>query len=69
MCGSIVAVVGNEIVIELPENVKSDAAVRCGHVVVCFEKEITEVGDGMKMFAQETMTHSVCIQQTHQLLQ
>ena len=46
ICGCIVAVVGQEVVVQLPEDVQGDPAIGGEHVVVCFAEHVVKLVEG-----------------------
>lgn len=65
--GAIVAVVGQEVVVELPEDVKGDAAVGGRHVVVSFAEHGIKTVQGQEL-AEKLVCHAVDVQETLQFL-
>lgn len=65
--GSIVAVVGEEVEVQLPEDVQGDAAVGGGHVVVGLAEHGVEAVQG-HVLAQQPVREPVDLQQPLQLL-
>lgn len=65
--GAVVAVVGQEVVVELPEDVEGDSAIGCRHVVV----GLTEHGVKAvqrQVLAEQLVGHAVDFQEAIQLL-
>lgn len=65
--GAIVAVVGQEVVVELPEDVKGDAAVGGRHVVVSFAEHGIKTVQSQEL-AEKLVCHAVDVQETLQFL-
>lgn len=65
--GAIVAVVGQEVVIKLPENVQRYAAVGGRHVVVSLPEHGVEAIQGQEL-TEELVSHSVDVEKSFQLL-
>lgn len=65
--GAVVAVVGQEVVVELPEDVQRDAAVGGRHVVVGFTEHGVKAVQGQEL-AEELVCHAVDVQETLQFL-
>lgn len=66
--GAVVAVVGQEVVVELPEDVQRDSAVRRRHVVVGLAEHGVKAVQS-QVLAEELVRHAVDVQQTLQFLQ
>lgn len=66
--GSIVAVIGQEVVVQFPEDVKRDATIWCGDIVICLTEHGIEVIDG-EVLGQEFVTQTVAFNHTVQLLE
>lgn len=66
--GSIVAVVGQEVEVELPEDVEGDAPIGCRHVVVGLTEHGIEAVQG-HVLAQQPVSQAVDFQEPLQLLQ
>lgn len=64
---AIVAVVGQEVVVEFPEDVQCDSAVWSRYVVVGFTKHGVHAVQGQKL-TEELVGHPVNLQQALQLL-
>lgn len=64
---AVVAVVGQKVVIELPENVQRDATVRGRHVVVGLPEHGVEAVQGQEL-AEELVGEAVDVQKTFQFL-
>lgn len=65
--GAVVAVVGQEVIVELPEHVQRDPAVRSGDVVVSLAEHGVYAVQSQEL-TQQLVGHSVDFQQTLQLL-
>lgn len=65
--GAVVAVVGQEVVIKLPENVQRDAAVGGRHVVVGLAEHGVEAVQRQEL-AEELVSHAVDVEKTFQFL-
>ena len=65
--GTVVAVVGQEVVIELPEDVQGYPAVRCRHVVVGLAEHGVKAVQSQEL-TEELVRHAVDVQKTVQLL-
>ena len=59
--GSVVAEVGQEVVVELPKNVQRDAAVRRGDVVIGLAQQRLEIGED-QVLGQQTVRQSIGVQ-------
>lgn len=66
--GAVVAVVGQEVVVELPEDVQRDPAVRRRHVVVGLAEHGVKAVQS-QVLAEQLVCHAVDVQQTLQFLQ
>jgi hypothetical protein len=66
---SVVAIVGQKVVVELPEDVKSDAAVGCEDVVVGFAEHAVERVQGSQVLLQEMVSQTIDCEQVFQFLQ
>lgn len=65
--GSVVAIVGQEVEVELPEDVERDSSVGGGHIVVGLAEHGVEAVQG-HVLAQQAVGQSVDLQQPLQLL-
>lgn len=65
--GAVIAVVGEEVEVELPEDVQRDSAVGGGHIVVGLPKHGVEAVQG-HVFTQQPVREPVDLQQPLQLL-
>ena len=66
VCCSVIAVGGQEVVVELLEDVQHHSAIRSGHTVVRLLEHVVEVIEG-KMFAKELVGQPVHFDQSLQL--
>ena len=66
VCGCIVAIVGQEVVVELPEHVEGDPAIGRKHVVVGLPEHVVELVEG-QVLRQQLMGEAVHPGQTVQL--
>ena len=66
VCCSVIAVGGQEVVVELLEDVQHHSAIRSGHTVVRLLEHVVELIEG-KMFAEELMGQPVHFDQSLQL--
>lgn len=67
VCGAIVAVVGQEVIVEFPEDMESDSAIGRRYIVVCLTEHGVDTVQCQKL-TEELMGHPVYVQQSLQLL-
>lgn len=65
--GAVVAVVGQEVIIELPEDVQCYPAVGGRHVVVGFAEHGVQAVQGQEL-TEELVRHAIDVQKTFQFL-
>ena len=63
VCCSVIAVGGQEVVVELLEDVQHHSAIRSGHTVIRLLEHVVEIIEG-KMFAEELMGQPVHFDQS-----
>ena len=66
--GSIVAVVGQQVIVQLPEDVERDATVGRRHTVVGFQQHGLKISQH-QVFPQQLVRQAIALQQHFQLLQ
>lgn len=65
--GTIVAIVGQEVIVELPEDVECYPAVRSRHIVVCLAEHGVQAVQSQEL-TEELVRHAVDLQKTFQFL-
>ena len=68
VCGTVEAVVGQQVIVQLPEDVERDATVGRRHTVVGFQQHGLKISQH-QVFPQQLVRQAIALQQHFQLLQ